>query len=85
MARTFDPVQLGSIDQIAEAFAKAEIEIRGELAETVEPLGGRPRPFHILYLQNRHLSARVREIPGAGKRRRRQAATAASGSSHGRS
>ncbi len=82
----------GGVFQIYH-FIAAEAVQRGELVEIVKPFAGRSRPFHILYPQNRHLSARVRafvdfllrEIPGLSKPRRRQAATAASGSSHGRS
>jgi DNA-binding transcriptional LysR family regulator len=33
---------------------------RGELMEVLRNLGGRTRPFSLLYPQNRHLSARVR-------------------------
>lgn len=56
-------------------FVAAAAQRSGRLVEVLKPLAGRTRPFHILYPQNRHLSARVRAlvefvlqaVPGAGE------------------
>jgi DNA-binding transcriptional LysR family regulator len=82
----------GGLFQIYHLIAADAVQ-RDQLVEIVKPFAGRSRPFHILHPQNRHLSARVRafvdfllrEITGVGRPRCRQAATTASGSSHGRS
>jgi DNA-binding transcriptional LysR family regulator len=42
-----------SFEWIAQAYP-------AELVEVLRPFGGRSRPFYVLYLQNKHLSARVR-------------------------
>jgi DNA-binding transcriptional LysR family regulator len=41
-------------------FIACDLVARGELVEVLKDLGGRSRPFSILYPQNRHLSSRVR-------------------------
>lgn len=41
-------------------FVAQEAVSAGRLVEVLQEAGGRSRPFHVLYPQNRHLSARVR-------------------------
>ncbi|WP_342320941.1 LysR substrate-binding domain-containing protein [Kosakonia sp. BYX6] len=41
-------------------FVAADAVAQGRLEEVMQEMGGRVRPFYILYPQNRHLSARVR-------------------------
>jgi DNA-binding transcriptional LysR family regulator len=41
-------------------FVAGEAVKTGQLVEVMQSHGGRSRPFHVLYPQNRHLSARVR-------------------------
>jgi DNA-binding transcriptional LysR family regulator len=43
-------------------FVAGDYVRRGELVEVLRNLGGRTRPFSLLYPQNRHLSARVRAL-----------------------
>ena len=49
----------GGVCQSYHFIAKEALE-RGELVEILRSVGGRSRPFSILYPQNRHMSARVR-------------------------
>lgn len=49
----------GGLFQIYHFIAEEDVR-RGDLIEVLLPIGGRSRPFSILYQQNRHLSAKVR-------------------------
>ncbi|KDB53463.1 bacterial regulatory helix-turn-helix, lysR family protein [Sphaerotilus natans subsp. natans DSM 6575] len=49
----------GGLFQIYHFVAHAAVQA-GQLVEVMAGHGGRSRPFHVLYPQNRHLSARVR-------------------------
>lgn len=49
----------GGLFQIYHFVAEPAVRA-GQLVEVMSRAGGRSRPFHVLYPQNRHLSARVR-------------------------
>lgn len=49
----------GGLFQIYHFVAREAVKA-GQLVEVMQRHGGRSRPFHVLYPQNRHLSARVR-------------------------
>lgn len=49
----------GGLFQIYHFVARKAVEA-GQLVEVMQGAGGRSRSFHVLYPQNRHLSARVR-------------------------
>ncbi|MFY8082179.1 MAG: LysR family transcriptional regulator [Rubrivivax sp.] len=49
----------GGLFQIYHFVAREAVKT-GQLVEVMQSHGGRSRPFHVLYPQNRHLSARVR-------------------------
>lgn len=49
----------GGLFQIYHFVAREAVQA-GRLVEVMQSHGGRSRPFHVLYPQNRHLSARVR-------------------------
>ena len=49
----------GGLFQIYHFVAREAVKA-GQLVEVMHSHGGRSRPFHVLYPQNRHLSARVR-------------------------
>lgn len=51
----------GGLFQIYHFVAQEAVQA-GRLVEVLTHLGGRSRPFHVLYPQNRHLSARVRAL-----------------------
>lgn len=49
----------GGLFQIYHFVAREAVR-SGQLVEVMQAAGGRSRPFHVLYPQNRHLSAKVR-------------------------
>lgn len=49
----------GGLFQIYHFVARSAVK-DGKLVEVMQSVGGRSRPFYVLYPQNRHLSARVR-------------------------
>ena len=49
----------GGLFQIYHFVAREAVKL-GQLMEVMQSHSGRSRPFHVLYPQNRHLSARVR-------------------------